>query len=141
MVDFSAQRSSIRSCSRVSWKLGSFRRGTSHFIFRLVFKGGCAFLKLTPHRHLALKTCSCIVAAICISLMPTTAIYSDAVDLYDCVAMTWSTARLSVSRSSLAAASSGSFAIFAGGSDLDGLLSTKRLSCCSLICVLLFNAR
>ncbi len=41
--------------------------------------------------------------------------YSNAVDLYNYASGTWSTAQLSVSRSSLAATSVGNVAIFAGG--------------------------
>ncbi len=40
---------------------------------------------------------------------------SDAVDLYNSVSGTWSTAQLSVSRPTLAATSVGNVAIFAGG--------------------------
>ena len=41
--------------------------------------------------------------------------YSDAVDLFNSASGTWSTARLSVARSGLAATSVGNVAIFAGG--------------------------
>ena len=41
--------------------------------------------------------------------------YSNAVDLYNSASGTWSTAQLSVARSSLAATSVGNVAIFAGG--------------------------
>ncbi len=41
--------------------------------------------------------------------------YSAAVDLYNSASGTWSTAQLSVARSSLAATSVGNVAIFAGG--------------------------
>jgi hypothetical protein len=41
--------------------------------------------------------------------------YSDDVDLYDSTLATWSTARLSVARGSLAAASVGNVALFSGG--------------------------
>ena len=41
--------------------------------------------------------------------------YSNAVDLYNGASGTWSTAQLSVARSSLAATSVGNVAIFAGG--------------------------
>jgi len=40
---------------------------------------------------------------------------SNAVDLYNSVSGTWSTAQLSVARTTLAAASAGNLAIFAGG--------------------------
>ncbi len=41
--------------------------------------------------------------------------YSDAVDLFNSASGTWSTARLSVGRTDLAATSVGNVAIFAGG--------------------------
>jgi hypothetical protein len=44
-----------------------------------------------------------------------TLFYSDAVDLYNSASGAWSTARLSVARSELAATSVGNVAIFAGG--------------------------
>ena len=45
----------------------------------------------------------------------TAGVYTDAVDLYNSVSGTWSTARLSVARSSAVAASVGNVSIFAGG--------------------------
>jgi hypothetical protein len=49
----------------------------------------------------------------------------NAVDMYNVVTGTWSTAQLSVPRFSLAAASAGIFAIFAGGAQTAGGLSTR----------------
>jgi hypothetical protein len=51
----------------------------------------------------------------------TTGGWFDAVDLYNSTTGAWSTARLSVARNNLAAASVGNVAIFAGG-QTDGAL-------------------
>ena len=62
------------------------------------------------------RTVACVCAASDCRLMRATAgVGSNAVDLYNSATGAWSTARLSVARSSLAAASVGNVAIFAGG--------------------------
>jgi hypothetical protein len=50
---------------------------------------------------------------------PNLGLHSDAVDLYNSATGSWSTARLSVARSDLAATSVGNLAIFAGGQNRD----------------------
>ena len=70
------------------------------------------------------RVVSCVWAASAGRLMRATAgwdAYSNAVDLYNSATGAWSTARLSVARSDLAAASVGNVAIFAGGG-LGGVL-------------------
>ena len=54
-------------------------------------------------------------AAACSLMCSTAGIYSNATDLYNSATGLWSTAQLSVARSSLAAASVGNVALFAGG--------------------------
>ena len=58
-------------------------------------------------------------ASDCRLMRATAGAYSNAVDLYNSATGAWSTAQLSVARSSLAATSVGNVAIFAGG---DGML-------------------
>ena len=66
---------------------------------------------------------SCVCAASDCCLMRTTAgVGSNAVDLYNSATGAWSTAQLSVARYSLAAASVGNVAIFAGGLTAGGML-------------------
>jgi hypothetical protein len=57
--------------------------------------------------------------------------YSDAVDVYNIVTGAWSTAKLSVARGYLAAASVGNAALFAGGKDsvVDCILYFSRCNC------------
>jgi hypothetical protein len=55
------------------------------------------------------------VYAVALCLICATAALSGAVDIFNSVTQTWSTSQLSVPRFHLAAASAGSFAIFAGG--------------------------
>ena len=57
--------------------------------------------------------------------------YSNAVDLYNSASGTWSTAQLSLARSSIAAISVGNVAIFAGGST--GNLRSFCASCSSAL--------
>jgi hypothetical protein len=65
---------------------------------------------------------ACVRAASACRLMnATTGGWFDAVDLYNSTTGAWSTARLSVARNNLAAASVGNVAIFAGG-QTDGAL-------------------
>ena len=67
---------------------------------------------------------SCVWAASDCRLMRATAgdVVSNAVDLYNSATGAWSTARLSVARGYLAAASVGNVAIFAGGDTGSALL-------------------
>ena len=58
--------------------------------------------------------CACAASA-CHLMKAPTGVPSNAVDLYNSASGVWSTARLSVARSRLAAASVGNVAIFAGG--------------------------
>ena len=58
--------------------------------------------------------CVCAVSA-CRLMRATAGVESNAVDLYNSATGAWSTAQLSVARYSLAAASVGNVAIFAGG--------------------------
>jgi hypothetical protein len=52
-------------------------------------------------------------------------VISDAVDLYNGATRTWSTARLSVARTGLAAASVGNVSLFAGGVSKSTLVCGK----------------
>jgi hypothetical protein len=99
-----------------------------------------------------LRCCGSVCPATACCLTRATAVDSNVVDLYNSVTGTWSTAQLSVARCTLAAASVGNVALFAGGYIRSSALLCRRgsrsvddfvhveclrvLRCCGYVCPL-----
>ena len=142
MVDGSAQRGALFSRSCIGWERG-FVRGGLQPILRCVLQKqadgeGEVLIVAWLFKHLC-------ALCYCGSVCPATVYYclnqafaggiSSAVDVYNSAAGAWSTAQLSVARVSLAAASVGNVAMFAGGQSSSSALSCRagRVGCALLL--------
>ncbi len=128
MVDGSAQRGALGSCSCICRERGFVRWGSSFYGVCVVVQGGgsdvtfivaCVFCALCLMRY-----CGSVYLATASSLMRATAVETslNVVDVYNGATGAWSTAQLSLGRYWLAAATVGNVALFAGGRDECALL-------------------
>ena len=133
MVDGSTQRSALCSCSCIGWERGFVRWGLQPILRCVVQKQeegeGEVLMVAWLFKHLR-------ALCYCGSVCPATAYHclkqafaggiSSAVDVYNSATETWSTAQLSVARVSLAAASVGNVAMFAGGQSSSSTLPCRE---------------